>query len=126
VLLLRGPQTPGELKTRGDRLHGFADLGAVHTTLDELARRGLVRDIGRRPGQKEDRWEHLLGEDGEAAVAPVPARASAAAPEITPPPVVVPAPAPIPGGHEARIAALEAQVAELRAELARLSARLDG
>ena len=69
VLLLRGPQTPGELKTRGDRLHGFADLAAIHATLDTLAARGLVRDVGRRPGQKEDRWEHRLGEEDESGPA---------------------------------------------------------
>ncbi len=125
VLLLRGPQTPGELKLRGDRLHAFADLAAVHVTLDTLAARGMVRDIGRRPGQKEDRWEHRLGEEADdAPSAPAPVAQSyvapppAAVPAATPPMVIAAAPR---VGHEARIAALEEQVAELRAELARLS-----
>jgi len=128
VLLLRGPQTPGELKTRTDRLYGFPDLEAVGATLTDLEARGLVRDIGRRPGQKEDRWEHRLGEEADGAPAPVlaaadmPVASRAAAPQQPPAPApVIAAPAPIPGGHEARIAALEAQVAELRRQVARLS-----
>ena len=124
VLLLRGTQTPGELKTRTDRLYGFADLEAVAATLTDLEARGLVRDIGRRPGQKEDRWEHRLGEEAEGAPAPVVAAADApvaASRQQAPAPApVIAAPAPIPGGHEARIAALEAQVAELRKQVARL------
>jgi orotate phosphoribosyltransferase len=63
VLMLRGPQTPGELKQRGQRLHGFVDLAAVHEVLDRLVERELVRRHPRRPGQKEDRYEQLLGED---------------------------------------------------------------
>jgi|GEM_PF-240221 len=62
VLMLRGPQTPGELKQRGQRLHAFTDLGAVHETLDRLIERELVRRHPRQPGQKEDRYEQLLGE----------------------------------------------------------------
>jgi uncharacterized protein YceH (UPF0502 family) len=129
VLLLRGPQTPGELKMRTDRLYGFADLEAVGATLTDLQDRGLVRDIGRRPGQKEDRWEHRLGEEDEGGTDPVitladppftPAHAVAVTPPVTPPPAIITAPAPIPGGHEARIATLEAQVAELRAQVSRL------
>ncbi len=61
VLMLRGPQTPGELKQRGERLHSFADLAAVHETLDRLVERGQVARHERRPGQKEDRYEQLLG-----------------------------------------------------------------
>ncbi len=131
VLLLRGPQTPGELKTRTDRLYGFAGLEAVGATLTDLEARGLVRDIGRRPGQKEDRWEHRLGEEDEgegeappvvaAGAAPAAAAPAAIAPAPQAPPPIITAPAPIPGGHEARIAALEAQVAALRAQVARLT-----
>jgi uncharacterized protein YceH (UPF0502 family) len=61
VLMLRGPQTPGELKQRTERLHRFADLGGVMVTLDELIGRELVERLERRPGQKEERYRHLLG-----------------------------------------------------------------
>jgi uncharacterized protein YceH (UPF0502 family) len=66
VLMLRGPQTPGELKQRADRMHAFAELGAVHETLERLIARELVACLGRRPGQKEDRYAQLLqdAEDG--------------------------------------------------------------
>ncbi len=63
VLMLRGPQTPGELKQRGDRMHPFADLDEVHGTLERLIRRDLAVRLARRPGQKEERYSHLLGED---------------------------------------------------------------
>jgi uncharacterized protein YceH (UPF0502 family) len=66
VLMLRGAQTPGELKQRTDRMHPFADLGSVHATLERLIGRELVTCLGRRPGQKEDRYAQLL-EDAEAA-----------------------------------------------------------
>ncbi len=65
VLMLRGPQTPGELKQRGERLHPFVELHAVHDTLTRLIERELVRRLERRPGQKEERYEHLLHGDGE-------------------------------------------------------------
>ena len=61
VLMLRGPQTPGELKQRTDRLHPFADLAAIEDTLLALIDRELVRRLERRPGQKEQRYEQLLG-----------------------------------------------------------------
>jgi uncharacterized protein YceH (UPF0502 family) len=60
VLMLRGPQTPGELKQRTERLEGFADLAAVTEALERLIGRGFVI---RRPGQKEDRFEQVLGGD---------------------------------------------------------------
>jgi uncharacterized protein YceH (UPF0502 family) len=66
VLMLRGPQTPGELKQRADRMHAFADLASVHETLERLIERELVLRLERRPGQKEERYAQLL-EDGEAA-----------------------------------------------------------
>ena len=56
VLMLRGAQTPGELKQRSERLHGFADLAAVQETLDRLVERGYVDRHERRPGQKELRY----------------------------------------------------------------------
>ena len=63
VLMLRGIQTPGELKQRTDRLHGFADLAAVHETLERLVERGYAERLPRRPGQKEERYRQLLGEE---------------------------------------------------------------
>src|SRR5271168_3466787 len=60
VLMLRGPQTPGELKQRSDRMHMFADLAAVHDTLARLIDRGLVERLERRPGHKEERYAQLL------------------------------------------------------------------
>lgn len=71
VLLLRGPNAPGELKTRTDRLHGFADRHEVEQVLARMAGRGLVRELPRRSGDRDSRWVHLLGaEPGEAAPAP--------------------------------------------------------
>jgi uncharacterized protein YceH (UPF0502 family) len=64
VLLLRGPQTPGELKQRTERLHAFEGLEDVETTLMSLVERELVARQGRRPGQKEERFAQLLGEPG--------------------------------------------------------------
>jgi len=61
VLMLRGPQTLGELKGRSDRLHRFDSLEQVAQTLDGLAERELVTRLPRRPGQKEDRYAQLLG-----------------------------------------------------------------
>ena len=61
VLMLRGPQTPGELKQRTERLFAFHDLDAIHTTLDALIGRELVERLPRRPGQKEERYRQLLG-----------------------------------------------------------------
>lgn len=63
LLLLRGPQTPGELRSRSERLHDFADLTEVDSALRGLAGRAdpLVRELPRRSGQKEARWIHLLG-----------------------------------------------------------------
>ncbi len=66
VLMLRGVQTPGELKQRADRLHGFAALAAVHESLEKLVDRGYVERLARRPGQKEERYRQLLGEAGDS------------------------------------------------------------
>src|SRR5437660_97108 len=64
VLMLRGPQTIGELKQRSERLHRFGSLAEIAQTLDALAARELVVRLERRPGQKEERWAQLLGGDG--------------------------------------------------------------
>jgi uncharacterized protein len=63
VLLLRGPQAPGELRARTERLHRFADRGEVEACLRRMAGRPLplVRELERRPGQQDPRWVHLLG-----------------------------------------------------------------
>ncbi|MFL5898838.1 MAG: YceH family protein [Solirubrobacterales bacterium] len=70
VLMLRGPQTPGELKQRSERLHWFADLAAVQETLERLLEREYVVRHPRRPGQKEDRYQQVLG--GEEALPSAP------------------------------------------------------
>ena len=82
VLMLRGAQTPGELKARTDRLFLFASLADLQQTLEALAERQLVERLGRRPGQKEERWVQLLGgaalnsgEGAEPVDDPAPAKA---------------------------------------------------
>ncbi len=104
VLMLRGPQTPGELKQRSERLHRFGSLDEVEGTLEALVGRELAARLPRRPGQKEQRYAQLLGGDGgatesESGPAPVPVAAAAA------------------GGLEARVARLEEAVARLAEEL---------
>jgi uncharacterized protein len=73
VLMLRGVQTPGELKQRADRLHSFADLAAVHETLEKLVERGYAERLPRRPGQKEERYRQLLGDEEDETPATQPA-----------------------------------------------------
>jgi uncharacterized protein YceH (UPF0502 family) len=67
-LLLRGPQTPGELRNRADRMHTFEDLGIVQSTLQRLMKREppLVKVLPRQPGTKEARYAHLLSGDVES------------------------------------------------------------
>jgi len=78
VLLLRGPQTAGELRLNCERLHKFADISSVEAFLAELAERSpaLVVELPRLPGSRENRWAHLLS--GEPAIEAVPSRAIAA------------------------------------------------
>ena len=73
VLLLRGPQAPGELRTRTERLHRFGDRSDVEQLLVRMAERGLVRELPRQPGQHDPRWVHLLGEPATAPVLVTPA-----------------------------------------------------
>jgi len=117
VLMLRGAQTPGELKQRTDRMQGFAGLDEVHAVLDELIEREYAARIERRPGQKEERYRHRLSD--EAADAP-PLEPMATTAAVAPPPA--PAAAPDGAGAERldRLDRLEAEVAELREEIARL------
>ncbi|HUA11710.1 MAG TPA: YceH family protein [Solirubrobacteraceae bacterium] len=83
VLLLRGAQTPGELKQRTERMHDFALLGELHDALESMSARGLVRALERRPGQKETRYVQLLGEEEPAALAPAPAAGDDLARRVT-------------------------------------------
>ena len=115
-LLLRGPQTPGELRAHGHRLHPFTGLDEVQAALDSLAareERPLVVRLPRAPGAREARWAHLLGDDAEAVVA-------AAARGESPASAVMVSSVPAnKAALEARLAALEARVAELEAVLSR-------
>jgi uncharacterized protein YceH (UPF0502 family) len=64
VLMLRGPQTAGELRIACDRMHNFADISSVEAFLEELAERpagALVQKLSRQPGAREQRWAQLLG-----------------------------------------------------------------
>ena len=106
VLMLRGPQTPGEVRSRSERMHRFADDAALEDTLERLIDREFVARLGRRPGQKEERFAHRLGEDLEDAPAPAPAPAPAQAP--------APRAGDRVGELERRVEALEREVAELR------------
>ena len=112
VLMLRGPQTPGELKQRSERLHRFDDLAAAHEALERLVERELVVRHPRRAGQKEDRYEQLLGGvgDPEAGEEPAVPPTLEAAPE---PPSAEPS-------GEDRLDRIEREIGALRAELAGL------
>jgi uncharacterized protein YceH (UPF0502 family) len=111
VLMLRGAQTPGELKQRADRLHRFGLLDDVERTLGTLIERSLVARLPRRPGQKEERYVQLLGEREAAEAEGAPVQDQARPADVRP------------GGLEARIARLEDEVASLRAALESLQGR---
>jgi hypothetical protein len=66
VLMLRGPQTVGELRGRSERLHQFEDLEGVESTLNRLVEMGYVKKLPRQTGYKEQRWAQLLAGDVEA------------------------------------------------------------
>ncbi|MDP8942685.1 MAG: YceH family protein [Actinomycetota bacterium] len=121
VLMLRGPQTPGELKQRTERLHPFPDLAAVEETLARLAERSHVARLERRPGQKEERYAQLLG-GGEAGAA-LDAASGAPLPARDPPTGVAPG-ARAGDGLEARVEGLAVEVAALREELEALRREL--
>ena len=107
VLMLRGPQTPGEIKGRSNRLFDFPDLEKVESTLDALVNRErpLVARLARRPGQKDSRYAHLLSGEPPAE-----------APEAVTPGVVA---------ENTRLEALEQAVNSLRAELVDLRTQMD-
>jgi uncharacterized protein YceH (UPF0502 family) len=105
-LLLRGPQTPGELRSRAERMHHFDELGEVQSTLQRLMTRepALVKVLARQPGTKESRYAHLLSGDVDTP-------ASAAAND---------SPAPVVAGNQDRVTQLESELAQLRADVADL------
>lgn len=112
VLMLRGTQTPGELKQRADRLHRFESLGEVHETLASLIERGLAARLERRPGQKEERYIHLLaGDEEEEGVEQAPATSMGA-------------PAALHNGDAGALAQLAERVSRLEELVAQLRARL--
>jgi uncharacterized protein YceH (UPF0502 family) len=114
LLMLRGPQTAGELRTRSERLYTFDDISAVQATLDRLAARNPETDtsgpltaiLPRQPGSRESRYAHLLGETPDLSEAP---SVSSAATETT----------------AQRLSRMEAQLESLAATVAALQARID-
>jgi uncharacterized protein YceH (UPF0502 family) len=105
--MLRGPQTPGELKTRTDRLHGFGDMSDLMETIERLVSRDLAVRLDRRPGQREERYRHRLSEElVEEAPEPEPIREEVVAQD------------------DERIQRIERQLAELRSEIQALREEL--
>jgi hypothetical protein len=120
VLLLRGPQTPGELRGRTERLHRFDEIGEVLAALQKLMEREppLVAVLPRQPGTKESRYTHLFSgglESVAAAFVAEPAFARREASQNAAPDA----------GQEERIAQLEASIAELRQEMNALRLKID-
>jgi len=115
VLLLRGPQTPGELRGRTDRLHRFEEIADVLAALQKLMERTppLAAVLPRQPGTKESRYAHLLS--GGVETLPIAAVEAAFIPRETGQD----------SGHEERIAQLEATATELRQEVAALRQKID-
>jgi uncharacterized protein len=114
VMMLRGPQTPGELKSRSERLHRFASLPEVEQTLTRRIERELATRLPRRPGQKEERYAQLLGghedvaEEAPAASAPAGPEPAPERPDDTPDRL---------DALERRLAAVEDELRALREEL---------
>ena len=119
MMMLRGPQTAGELRLNCERLHKFADISSVESFLAELAERaagGLVVELPRQPGARENRWMHLLS-GAPAIEQSAPARAASATPagDVTVGEIAA---------LKANVARLEAEVNELRAMMGKLCAQL--
>ena len=112
VLMLRGAQTPGELRQRTERLHRFPDHDSLETVLDQLGERDFVHRLDRRPGQKEQRYALVTEDEEPAAPEPPPLETRNSILETAP--------------SDDRLDRLEREVAELRAELADLRAQLGG
>jgi uncharacterized protein YceH (UPF0502 family) len=115
VLMLRGPQTLGELKQRTERMHPFADLASVEAALDRLTDRDLGRWLERRPGQKEARYTHLLEDE------PSEPSGAVARPAVS---AMAPSPPPANDDRGDEVAALRDEVAALRDEVAALREQL--
>ena len=111
VLLLRGPQTPGELRGHSERMYRFEELSDVQATLQRLIERDppLVKTLPRQPGTKESRYAHLLGGDVEGGGAPAESSAPVARGGI----------------DDERVARLESEVAELKNEIGELKAQVE-
>jgi uncharacterized protein len=114
VLMLRGPQTPGELKGRSERLHRFADLAEVQETLERLIEREYVIRHPRRPGQKEERYEQVLGggDEGVEGLPTSPSEQPESGPRLTPEAAT--------GTADDRLDQIERELEALRGELASL------
>jgi len=110
VLMLRGPQTPGELKQRTERMQPFATTDELNEVLTRLIDREFVAQLARRPGQKEERFAHRLSEDSDE-----PETVAAAPAQVVVPP---------PPRRDDRLDKLEREVGELRAEIAALRSEL--
>jgi uncharacterized protein YceH (UPF0502 family) len=135
VLMLRGPQTAGELRQRTERIHAFGSGDEVESTLGELIERELVAALPRRPGERGQRYEHRLAEAGAAVgeapavaapappaaahEAPVGEAAAPSAPANAAPTPSAPA-SPAGDGLAARVERLEGEVAALREQLGAL------
>jgi len=123
LLLLRGPQTPGELRARSGRLHEFSGVGEVEAALARLAAGPdpLVEELPRQPGQRESRWRHVMGEEeAEPVIAP----AATPAPAATRPAERAQVGAASAAPASATIAALDAKLGELEELVRRLEQRL--
>jgi uncharacterized protein len=114
VLMLRGPQTAGELRTRTERMYRFESNDELELTLLELTERELIAPLPRRPGERGQRYAHLLaGDRDEQPAVGIPAATAEHAPPAAD------------GGLVERVDRLEAELAALRAELQALRERLD-
>jgi uncharacterized protein YceH (UPF0502 family) len=113
VLLLRGEQTPGELKQRTERMQGFRDMAELQDVLTTLIDRDFVVELARRPGQKEERFRHTLSDDLDEADIPAGAVVASAPAAVAVPP---------PPRRDERFDKLEGEVAALRDELTSLRA----
>lgn len=124
VLLLRGPQTVAELRSRTERLHPFASLDEVEWCLQDLVSLGHVVQLGRQPGQKEQRWRQMLAVRGELLDRARPESDAGQADDVVEDAGHgVPAPEPVAGSMADRVARLEARVAALEAALAEQAQR---
>jgi uncharacterized protein len=119
VLMLRGAQTPGELKARTERLHRFGDMEELGGTLERLIERQLAARLERRPGQREERYTHLLGSEDAPEVERAVRAAEAAAPAESPQTASA-------DSSGERLARLEQQIAELRREIQALREERSG